>query len=51
MLGIALSCSKYTNSTIFYNPVLDSMSVSADFLLDKNCHIGEVFDCLRYDGG
>ena len=27
------------------------MSVSADFLLDKNRLIGEVFDCLRYDGG
>ena len=35
MLGIALGCSKYTNGMIFYNPVLDSMSVSVDFLLDK----------------
>ena len=50
MLEIALGCSKYTNGMIFYNPVLDSMSVSADFLLDKNRHIGEGFDCLRYDG-
>ena len=44
MLGIALGCSKYPNGMIFYNPVLDSMSVSADFLLDKNPHIGELFD-------
>ena len=51
MLGIALGQSEYTNGMIFYNPVLDSMSVSANFLLDKNRHIGEVFNCLRYDGG
>ena len=51
MLGIALGRSEYTNGMIFHNPVLDSMSVSADFLLDKNRLIGEVFDCLRYDGG
>ena len=42
MLGIALGCSKYTNDMIFYNPVLDSMGVSTDFLLNKNRHIGEV---------
>ena len=46
MLGIALGCSEYTNGMIFYNPVLDSMSVSANFLLDKTRHIGKVFDCL-----
>ena len=51
MLGLALGCSEYTNGMIFYNPVLDSMTVSVDFLLDKNQHIGKVFDCLRYDGG
>ena len=51
MLDIALGRSKYTNGMIFYNFVLDSMSVSTDFLLDKNPHIGEVFCCLRYDGG
>ena len=46
MFGIALGCSEYTNGMIVYNPVLDSMSVSTDFLLDKTRHIGEVFDCL-----
>ena len=51
MLRTALGCSKYSNCMIFYNPVLDRMGVSADLLLDKNRHIGEVFDCLRYDGG
>ena len=51
MLVIALGRSEYTNGMIFYNPVLDRISVSADFLLDKNQHIGEVFDCLQYDGG
>ena len=40
MLGIALGRSEYTNGMIFYNPVMDSMSVSADFLLDKNRHVG-----------
>ena len=47
MLGIALGRSKDTNGMIFYNPILDSMSVSADFLLDKNLHIGEVFYYLN----
>ena len=51
MLGIAMGCSKYTNGKIFYNTVMDSMIISADFLLDKKQHVGEVFDCLRYDGG
>ena len=46
MLGIALGPSEYTNGIIFYNLLLDNMSVSTEFLLDKNCHIGEVFDCL-----
>ena len=50
MLEITLGCSKYSNGKIFCNLVLDSMSVSANFLLDKNGHIGEIFDCLRYDG-
>ena len=35
MLGIALGHSKYTNGMIFYNPVLDSMSISADFYWTK----------------
>ena len=35
MLGIALGRSEYTNGMIFYNPVLDSMSVSADFYWTK----------------
>ena len=46
MPRIALGGSEYTNGMIFYNPIMDSMSVSADFLLDKNRLIGEVFDCL-----
>ena len=36
MLGIALDQSEYINGMIFYNPVLDSMSVFVDSLLDKN---------------
>ena len=35
MLGIALGRSKYTNAMNFYNPILDSMSVSADFYWTK----------------
>ena len=43
MLGIALSRSEYTNGMIFYNPNLDSFSTLADYLIDKNRHVGEVF--------
>ena len=35
---------------IFYNPILDSFCTSADFLIDKNRHIGEAFPSIRYDG-
>ena len=51
MLGIALGRSEYTNGMVFYNPVLDSFSTSADYLLDKGRNIGDVFPSLRYDGG
>ena len=36
---------------IFYNPTLDSFCTSADYLIDKNRHIGNVFPSIRYDGG
>ena len=49
MLRIALGCSKYINGMIFYNPVMDSMSVSFDFI-GQNQLIGEGFDCLQYGG-
>ena len=51
MLGIALGRSEYTNGMIFYNPIMDSFCTSADYLIDKNRHVGEVFPSLRYDGG
>ncbi len=51
LLGIALGCSEFTNGMIFYNPILDSFCTSADFLIDKNRHIGEAFPSIRYDGG
>ena len=35
---------------ITYNSILDNFSVSADYVIDKNCHIGEVFDNIQYDG-
>ena len=47
MLGIALGRSEYTNGMVFYNPILDSFSTSADYLVDKNCHVGEVFSSLQ----
>ena len=50
MLGIALGRSVDTNGMIFYNPNLDSLSTSANYLIDKNCHVGEVFLSLQYDG-
>ena len=50
MLGIALGRSEYTNGMIFYNPELDSFCVSADYLIDKNRHIGEAFPSVCYDG-
>ena len=51
LIGIALGRSEFTNGMIFYNPILDSFCTSADFLIDKNLHIGEAFPSLRYDGG
>ena len=51
MLGIALGRSEYTNGTVFYNPLMDNFCTSADYLVDKNCHVGEVFPSLKYDGG
>ena len=50
MLGIARGRSKYTNGMVFY-PIRDSFSTSADYLVDKNRHVGEVFPSLQYDGG
>ena len=51
MTGIALGRSEYTNGMIFYNPDLDSFCGSADFILDKRRHVGELFPQLIYDGG
>ena len=36
---------------IFYNPIMDSFCTFADYLIDKNRHVGEVSLSLRYDGG
>ena len=49
--GIALGKSEFTNGMVFNNPTLDSFGTSADYIIDKNRHIGEVFPSLRYDGG
>ena len=43
MLGIALGRSEYNNGMVSYNPNLDSFSTLADYLVDKNRHVGEVF--------
>ena len=43
MLGITLGRSEYT--------ILDNFSTSADYLVDKNCHVGEVFPSFQYDLG
>ena len=51
LLGIALVRSEFTNDMIFYNPILDSFCTLADYLIDKNCHVGEVFPSLLYNGG
>ena len=51
MLGIALGRSEYTHGMVFYNPVLDRFSTSADYLLDKGRNIGDVFPSIQYDGG
>ena len=51
LLGIALGRSEFTNGMIFYNQTLDSFCTSADYLIDKNRHIGNVFPSIRYDGG
>ena len=46
LLGIALGRSQFTNGMIFYNPILDSFCTSADYLINKNWHIGEAFPSL-----
>ena len=51
MLGTALGQSECTNRMMFYNPVLDSFSTSANYLLDKGRNIGDGFSSIRYDGG
>ena len=51
LIGIALGRSEFTNGMIFYNPILDSFSTSADYKLDCNRTIAEVFPSIRYDGG
>ena len=51
ILGIALGRSEYTKSMVFYNPILDRFSTLADYLVDKNRHVGEVFSSLQYNGG
>ena len=50
MLDIALGQSEYTNRIVFYNPVLDSFSTSADYLLDKGRNIGDVFQAFDMTG-
>ena len=47
MLGITLGRSEYTNGMVFYNPIMDSFCTSADYLINKNCHVGKVFPSLR----
>ena len=51
MLDIALGRSEYTNGMVFYNSILDSCSTLADYLVDKNRHVGEIFPSLQHDGG
>ena len=51
MLGIALGHSEFTNGMIFYNPTLDSFNVSADYKLDKQKQLGEVFPSIKYNEG
>ena len=42
LIGIALGRSEFTNGMIFYNSTLDGFCTSADYLIDKNRHVGEV---------
>ena len=51
LLGIALGRSEFTNGMVFYNPIMDSFCTSADYILDKNRLVGEVFPNISYDGG
>ena len=51
MLSIALGRSEYTNRMVSYNSILDIFSTLADYLVDKNRHVGEVFPSLQYNGG
>ena len=48
-LGISLGCSQFTNGMIFYNPKMDNFCVSADYLLDSEQKIGNVFPSMQYN--
>ena len=50
LFGIALGYSEFTNHMVFCNSTRDSFCTSADYLIDKNCHIWNVFPSIRYDG-
>ena len=44
LLGIALGRSEYNNRMVLYNPILERFSTFASYLVDKNRHVGEVFN-------
>ena len=46
MLGTALGRSEYTNGMLFYNPILDNFSTSADYLVNKKTVILKRFSLL-----
>ena len=51
MLGIAVEQSEFTTGMVFYNPEMDSFCVSADYILDKQKQLSDVFPLICYDEG
>jgi hypothetical protein len=50
-IGIALGRSDYTNGMMFWDPTTSRFSASADFHLDPDRGLGDLFPGIHYDGG
>ena len=50
-VGIAVGRSDFCNGLIFYNPDLQTFSVSSDYSLDTDRSVSDAFPSLVYDGG
>ena len=50
-VGVAVGRSDFCNGLLFYNPDLQTFSVSSDYSLDVDRGVSDAFPSLVYDGG